>query len=269
MINYICVTCGTQYPDSDREPDNCPICEDERQYIGHNGQQWTTLEQIKADHTNVFKEVETNLIGIGSEPRFAIGQRALLIQSPSGNILWDCISLIDEETIAEVNDLGGIDKIVISHPHFYSSMIEWSQAFNAPIYIHSDDKEWVMRPDDGIEFWEGETLQLSDELTIIRCGGHFSGSQVLHWAEGADGKGVLLTGDTIYVTADRRYVTFMYSYPNQIPLSPSAVRSIVTSVEPFDYDRIYSGWFGAVLKENAKQGVRYSAQRYIDAICVS
>ena len=268
MTHFICVTCGTQYPDSDHAPENCPICDDERQYIGHDGQRWTTLEQIQAKHKNVFKEVEPNLIGIGSEPRFAIGQRALLVQSDEGNILWDCISLIDDETIARVNDLGGIGKIVISHPHFYSSMIEWSRAFDAPIVIHTDDKEWVMRPDSAVEFWEGETLQLNSSMTVVRCGGHFDGSQVLHWSDGAEGKGVLMTGDTIYVTADRRYVTFMYSYPNQIPLSPTAVRKIVKAVDSFSYDRIYSGWFGSVLREHAQHGVQFSAQRYIDAVTV-
>lgn len=268
MTHYICVTCGTQYPDTDQPPNQCLICDDERQYVGHDGQQWTTLEQLHATHSNTFREVEPNLIGIGSEPRFAIGQRGLLVQSAEGNVLWDCISLLDDKTVARVNDLGGIDKIAISHPHFYSSMIEWSKAFDAPIYLHADNEEWVMRPDKAIEFWQGETLQLNQTMTLIRTGGHFDGSTLLHWANGAEGKGVLLTGDTIYVVADRRYVSFMGSFPNLIPLSPSAVRNIVASVEPFDYDRIYSGWFGTVLKENAKHGVTYSAQRYIDAICL-
>jgi hypothetical protein len=268
MTHFICATCGTQYPDSDSPPASCPICQDERQYVGHEGQQWTTLEELQATHKNVFKEAEPNLIGIGTEPRFAIGQRGLLVQSTEGNVLWDCISLLDDETIAKVNDLGGIDKIAISHPHFYSSMVKWSEAFDAPIYIHADNKAWVMRPHPAIEFWEGETLQLNSTMTIIRTGGHFDGSQLLHWADGAEGRGVLLTGDTINVVADRRYVSFMYSYPNQIPLSPSAVRKIVDSVKPFAYDRIYNGWFGGVLKENAQHGVTYSAQRYIDAICL-
>ena len=268
MTHFICTTCGTQFPDSDQPPTACTICADERQYIGHDGQQWTTLEALQESYENTFEEQEPNLIGIGTTPRFAIGQRALLVQSAEGNILWDCMSLLDDATMAKVNELGGIDKIVISHPHFYSSMIEWSKAFDAPIVIHADNQDWVMRPDPAIEFWEGETYQLNSSMTIIRTGGHFDGSQLLHWSEGAEGKGVLMAGDTIYVASDRRYVSFMYSYPNLIPLSPSAVRKIVKSVEPFAYDRIYGGWFDSVLKENAQHGVTYSAQRYIDAICL-
>jgi hypothetical protein len=266
MTHYICATCGTQYPDTENPPEHCPICEDERQYIGHDGQQWTTLEALQSKYKNVFKTEEANLIGIGTEPRFAIGQRGLLVQSPTGNVLWDCITLIDDETIAEVNKLGGITKIAISHPHYYSSMIEWSKAFNAPIYIHEDDRQWVMRPDAAVEFWQGETLNMGDDLTLIRCGGHFAGGQVLHWASGADGKGVLMTGDILYVVSDRRYVSFMYSFPNYIPLPASAIHKIMAAIEPYPYDRVYSAWFGNVIQQNAKQGVAYSAERYIKAI---
>jgi glyoxylase-like metal-dependent hydrolase (beta-lactamase superfamily II) len=266
MEHYICVTCGTQYPASEQAPEHCPICEDERQYVGHNGQQWTTLAALQKTHQTVFKEEENGLIGIGTEPNFAIGQRGLLLQSPDGNILWDCIPVIDEETIARVQEFGGISKIAISHPHYYASMVEWSKAFNAPIYIHEDEREWVMRPDPAIQFWEGETLKLSEHCTLIRCGGHFDGGQVLHWSSGAEGKGVLLTGDIVNVVSDRRYVSFMYSFPNYIPLPASAIRKITTALESVDYDRIYSAWFGRVVSENAKAGVAYSAARYIAAI---
>lgn len=266
MTHFICVTCGTQFSDTAQAPTNCPICEDERQYVGHDGQQWTTRNDLKTEYHNVIREVEPNLIGIGVEPRFAIGQRALLVQSDEGNVLWDCAMLLEDETVEKIKGLGGIDKIAISHPHYYVNMVDWAEAFNAPIYIHEDDAEWVMRPDDQIKFWSGAILSLNSTMTLIRCGGHYDGAQVLHWSDGADGRGVLLTGDIINVVSDRRYVSFMYSYPNQIPLSPKAIRKIVASVESFDFDRIYSAWFGTIVKENAQESVRYSAQRYIDAI---
>ena len=266
MKQYICVTCGTQFTESETPPEHCPICEDERQYVGHNGQQWTTLEALRTDHKNVFKEEEANLIGIGTEPQIAIGQRGLLVQTPTGNVLWDCITLIDDESITQVKALGGIDAIAISHPHYYGSMIEWSKAFDAPIYLHEAERQWVMRPDPAVKFWTGETHALADGVTLIRCGGHYEGGQVLHWANGADGKGALLTGDIINVVSDRRYVSFMYSFPNYIPLSPSAIRKIVAAVEPFTYDRIYSAWFGRTVRENAKASVAFSAERYINAI---
>ncbi len=266
MANYICATCGVQFAEIDGPPEHCPVCEDERQYVGWGGQMWTTLEALRADYHNVIKSVEPGLTGIGTHPTFAIGQRALLVQTAQGNILWDCISLIDDPTIAAVQALGGISAIAISHPHFYSSMVEWSHAFDAPIYLHAADRQWVMRPDPRIVFWEGETRSLGEGVTLIRCGGHFPGGTVLHWTAGAEGRGALLSGDILQVVSDRRYVSFMYSYPDLIPLPASAVRRIVAAVEPFQFDRIYGGWWDRVVAIDAKAAVARSAERYIAAI---
>jgi glyoxylase-like metal-dependent hydrolase (beta-lactamase superfamily II) len=267
MPHYICITCGTQYPASDSPPQHCPVCEDERQYINQKGQQWTTLDNLRADHHNVIRDEEPRLTGIGTEPKFAIGQRALLVQSPAGNVLWDCISFIDDATVEAVQKLGGISAIGISHPHFYSSMIEWSHAFgNVPVYLHVSNRPYIMRPDPVIVFWEEDMHPLAEGITLVRCGGHFEGSTALHWAAGAEGRGVLLASDTIMVVPDRRWVSFMYSYPNLIPMPAPTVERIVQAVEPFTYDRIYSGWFDSVLIRDAKAAVARSAERYIHAI---
>ncbi|MCB8926290.1 MAG: MBL fold metallo-hydrolase [Ardenticatenaceae bacterium] len=266
MENYICKTCGTQFPATAVPPEHCLICEDERQYIGWEGQQWTTLMELQANHLNKIEDEEPNLTGIGTTPGFAISQRALLVQTPQGNLLWDCITLLDEETKTAVNALGGIDAIAISHPHYYSSMIEWAHAFDAPIYLHAADKQWVMRPDTAVHFWEGEAKPLWDGLTLIRGGGHYAGGTMLHWPAGANGAGVLLTGDIIQVVSDRRWVSFMYSYPNLIPLPAKKVREIVAAVAPYDFERIYGAWWGRVVKSEAKTAVSRSAERYIAAL---
>ena len=263
--HYICQTCGTQFAAREQSPEHCPICEDERQYIGTGGQRWTTLGNLQEAHRNLIKPIAPGLTGIGTEPSFAIGQRALLVECPAGNVLWDCISLIDKPTIAAVKALGGISAIAISHPHFYSSMVEWSHAFGAQVYLHTDDRRWVMRPDPGIVFWQGESQALVPGLTLIRCGGHFPGSTVLHWAAGTDGRGALLSGDTIQVVSDRRYVSFMYSYPNLIPLPGSAIRRILAAVEPWPFERIYGGWWDPAVEADAKGAVERSARRYLSA----
>jgi hypothetical protein len=267
MPNFLCGTCGTQFAEGETPPARCPICEDERQYVGHGGQQWTTPEDLRRDHRNEIRPEAPGLTGIGTEPRFAIGQRALLVQAPGGNVLWDCVSLIDDATVRAVRALGGVSAIAISHPHFYSGMVEWSRAFGgAPIFLHADDREWVMRPDPAIVFWEGETQALADGLTLIRCGGHFAGGTVLHWVAGAEGRGALLSGDILQVVSDRRYVSFMYSYPNLIPLPAPAIHRIVRVVEPFAFDRIHGAWWDLAIREGAKEAVARSAERYLRAI---
>lgn len=266
MHTFICITCGTQFAPTDSPPDQCPICEDQRQYVPPEGQKWTTLDALRETHHTVIKPGEAGLTGIGVHPDFAIGQRALLIQTPEGNLLWDCVSLLDEPTVAAVRALGGIQAIAISHPHYYSSMVEWSQAFDAPIYLHEAERRWVMRPDPAITFWSGESYSLFSGLTLIRCGGHFEGGQVVHWPTGAEGKGALLTGDIIQVVPDTRHVGFMYSYPNLIPLPAATVERIAAAVEPYPFDRIYGAWWPRVIPSGAHEAVARSADRYVRAL---
>jgi glyoxylase-like metal-dependent hydrolase (beta-lactamase superfamily II) len=260
--NYLCVTCGVQFAESAEPPPRCPICEDERQYVGWEGQRWTTLDELRRDHRAEIRDEAPGLVGIGCEPAFAIGQRALLVRAPGGNVLWDCISLLDDDIGAYVESAGGLAAIAISHPHYYSSMIEWSRAFDVPVVVHAADREWVMRPDAAIEFWNGERRELGDGLTLLRLGGHFAGGTVLHWAEG----NALLSGDVVQVVQDRRWVSFMYSYPNLIPLPAEAIRRIVDALEPYEFERIYGAWWGRVVSEDGKAVVRRSADRYLRAI---
>jgi hypothetical protein len=267
MPNFICTTCGTQYAQSDQPPTACAICQEERQYVKKTGQHWTTLERLRLNNRNSIKFKEPGLIGIGIDPHFAIGQRALFLRTPKANVLWDCIPLLGKAVVEAIRAMGGISAIAISHPHYYSSMVEWSRAFgNVPIYLHAADRQWVMRPDKAIVFWEGESRTVAEGLTLIRCGGHFGGGTVLHWAGGADGKGALLTGDIIQVVPDRKHVSFMWSYPNYIPLSAAAVEKIVNAVEPFGFDRVYGAFWDMVIEKDGKAAVKNSAERYLRAI---
>lgn len=267
MPNYICVMCGNQYQASEAPPARCPICEDERQYVNPAGQTWTTLEAMQQDHHNSVGVLEPGLTEISTKPKFAIGQRALLVQAPGGNVLWDCVSLIDEATIAAVEALGGVSALAMSHPHMFGSMVEWSHAFgHAPIYLHADYESWVQRPDPVIKFWEGQSHALDAGVTLHCFGGHFSGSTVLLWPDGAEGRGVLLSSDTIHVAPDRRHVGFMYSYPNYIPLSVSAVNHIVERIRLLKFDRIYSHFYHLDIQTDAREAIERSAARYKQAI---
>jgi hypothetical protein len=258
--HFICVACGVQHAESPEPPASCAICEDERQFVPPEGQRWTTLEELRGDHRNEVRD-DAGFTGIGTEPSFAIGQRALLVPAGGSNVLWDCITLLDDETVRAVEERGGLRAIAISHPHYYSSLVEWSRAFGGvPVHLHADDREWVLRPDRCVELWEGETLDLGDGLTLIRCGGHFPGGQVLHTGR------TLLSGDIVQVIPDRRHVSFMWSYPNLVPLDAAAIRRIVAALEPFEFDRIVGAWWGRVVPEDAKARTRRSAERYVRAI---
>ena len=266
MPLFICTACGTQYPDSAQAPAQCVICEEERQYVPPRGQTWTTFEALRRSHTNTFREYEKGIIGIGSTPSFAIGQRALLVRTNAGNILWDCIATLDDATVTMIEGLGGIDAIAISHPHFYTTMVEWARAFTARIHLHAADKAWIMRNDPAVELWDGETKRLWDGVTLVRCGGHFEGGTVLHWAGGAGGKGVVCAGDILTVATDRKWLSFMRSSPNFIPLDARTVERIGKAMAPFQFDRLYGHYFDRVIETGAKAVLNRSVERYIAAV---
>jgi hypothetical protein len=96
-------------------------------------------------------------------------------------------------------------------------------------------------------------------------GGHFHGGNVLHWENDVNKQGVLLTGDIIQIVADRQWVSFMYSYPNLIPLPANKVQEMAAKVSAPNFDRLYNA-FHRVIKEDANQSVQKSAKRYIEAL---
>lgn len=132
-------------------------------------------------------------------------------------------------------------------------------AFDAPVYIHEADRRWVARPDDAVVFWEGDTHELADGLTLINAGVHFDGGQVLHWRDAR----ALFSGDILQVVNDRDWVSFMYSYPNYIPERPRTVRRALRLLEPYDFDRVYGAWWKKIVYTDGKDAVRRSADRYL------
>jgi len=257
----ICATCGVQYAGP---RDDCPICLDDRQYVGWGGQRWTSLAELRAaGHRGEIRDEGEGVVGIGAQPPTAIGQRALLVRSPSGNVLWDMITYLDDELVERVRGLGGISAIAISHPHYYGTMIDWAHAFGAPVYIHAADRQWIARPDESVVFWEGDTHSLGDGLTLINAGVHFDGGQVLHWADGEGGSGALFSGDIVQVVPDRRWVSFMYSYPNLIPERPRTIRRALSLLAPYNFGRVYGAWWNRIVYTDGAAAVRRSADRYL------
>lgn len=262
MTAWICRTCAVEYADTAEAPSSCPICSDERQYVRLDGQRWTTLDELRSTgHRGSLEEVEPGLTGISVEPEVGIGQRALLVETPAGNLLWDPVGYVDDDLVAQVSARGGVAAIASSHPHMFGAQVAWSQRFGGvPVWVCAADREWVQREDPVIRSWEDE-LEVLPGVRLVRIGGHFAGSAVTHLA-GADGRGVLLSGDTVAGTPDQHWVTFMRSYPNKIPLPAATVEVVAARVLALDFDRLYDN-FGGRVAEDAAGWVRRSAERYV------
>jgi hypothetical protein len=255
----ICRTCAVEHS----EPTSvCAICADERQYVRPTGQQWITLDELRtAGHRGTVAEVEPGLHGISIEPSVGIGQRALLLQTTSGNLLWDPNGYVDDDLVANVSQFGGVAAVAASHPHMFGVQVEWSHQFGGvPVYVQAADRKWLQREDSVITVWEEKTEVLPG-VVLHRIGGHFPGSAVVHFV-GADGRGVLLTGDTVACTPDEHWVSFMRSFPNKIPLSAAVVGKVADRVLQLDFDRLYDNFGGRVARD-ATEWLRRSADRYM------
>jgi glyoxylase-like metal-dependent hydrolase (beta-lactamase superfamily II) len=261
---WICRTCGAHYAPAPAPPPGCFICEDERQWVPPSGPQWTRLDELAARgyHSDI-RELEPGLLGIGVAGKLGVGQRALLVQTDAGNILWDPPAFVDDAAIAAVRARGELRAVSASHPHMYGSIVEWGRIFAAEILLPLDDTGWLARPEAGVRRYSGSAEPLAG-VTLIQCGGHFPGSAALHWAAGADGAGALLTGDTLFVTPGEDRVTFAWSAPNRLPLPEREVRGIVAALSRYRFERIYDGWWEAVVRRDAAAIVKRSAQRYIE-----
>lgn len=262
MPVWICRTCAVEQTATEDPPSSCAICSDERQYVPPRGQQWTTMDQLIAEgHTGTVTEVEPRLFGISVNPPVGIGQRGLLVQTPAGNLLWDPNGYLDDDLADAVQQLGGVAAIAASHPHMYGAQVEWSHRFgDAPVLVSSADAQWLLRNDPVVQWWDDD-VEVLPGVRLRRVGGHFAGSAVARFL-GADGRGVLLTGDTVAATPDEHWVSFMRSYPNKIPLSAAAVTKVAGRVLDLDFDRLYDN-FGGRVHGDAATWVKRSADRYV------
>lgn len=255
-----CATCGVER--AEPLPDLCPICADERQYVLPGGQTWQTLGQLRERGQRITQHpVEPGLTGLRTDPRLGIGQQGLLAATDAGALLWDPPGYVDDEAAEAVLALGPVLGIAASHPHMFGAQVSWAERLGGvPIHVCAADAAWVGRPSPLIRTWSG-TLELAPGLSLHQIGGHFPGSAVARWADGAEGRGVLLTGDTVAPNADRRTVTFLRSYPNRIPLSAAVVERIGASLDALEFDRIRDAFDAAILSD-ARASVRESVQRY-------
>jgi hypothetical protein len=255
----LCRTCAVEHADP---TGTCRICADERQWVPAEGQLWVTLGELATAGRHIdIAEAEPDLFTLHPAPGVGIGQTAKLVRTPAGMLLWDPPGYIDDDAVARVRELGTVTAIVASHPHMYGVQVEWSRALGGvPVLVAEADREWVARPDPAVTTWSGR-VEVLPGVTLSQPGGHYPGSAVAHWAAGADGRGVVLAGDTVFPNPDRTSISFMRSYPNRIPLSAAVVERIAAHLEQFAFDRMY-GNFDNVIDADARGILRRSADRH-------
>jgi hypothetical protein len=264
---FICGSCGTQYAESALPPAHCAICRADARLESTERPTWTTLAEIHGRHTNLIQRVEPHLFSVRPIPALPLGQRALLLGTEHGNILWGCVTVIDDATVRMVRALGGLTAIVVSHPRHFSSVVEWSHAFRgAPIYVHATSRRWLMRPDPVVRYWEGKELSLPGNVTLVHVGSYAEGGTLLHWPAAACGRGALLTGDVLQVVRHRKRVGLLSSSQDLVPRSADGVWALVSALERFQYEALYDTWSDDGITHDARAIVLESASAYLRAI---
>lgn len=251
--------CGNEYVAD--LPDVCHICADDRQFIPPGGQRWTLLSDVRGGVTAA--ELEPGLFELTVDPQVGIGQKTYVAATSDGcNILWEPPGFVGPALLDWLADHGGVGAIAASHPHLVGAAVSISHEFGrVPVWYNASDRRWVTRPDPVVAFWT-DRQEIADGITLVQCGGHFPGSAVAHLRDAADGRGALLTGDTIMAVPHTQMVSFMRSYPNLIPLPPRLVRQIADQVGTLEFDRLYAA-FGSPIEHDAARIVEESARRYI------
>jgi glyoxylase-like metal-dependent hydrolase (beta-lactamase superfamily II) len=264
MMNQrtICTACGTTFPEESTLPDVCPICEDDRQYVPNGVQTWASATDLARDHLVEIRELNQSLYELKLSPEFAIGQRAFLVAAPDGNILWDCIPLLDEAAIEFVRSKGGIRAIALSHPHFYSNMNDWANEFDCPIYIHEADEQWIFNNSERVELWSGSEKTFWDGVKIHNIGGHFAGSSILH-IPFLSPEGTILCGDTFVVSPSKTHLAVMHSYPNKIPLPISEIEKVRLRMKEIKFDTLHAWHPTQSIEMGAQRILEISLSRYI------
>lgn len=304
----ICTACGTQFPAADRaQLTTCFICDDPRQFTPPTGQSFTTLRDLyQGAYRNEFVPYpqDERITFIYTTPKVGIGQRCALIKTPAGNILWDCITFLDTPTVHKILEMGGIQAIVISHPHYYSTHLLWARTFDCKVYLADEDKQWLAQRDDARQIFLGpdetemdipsihETCMTDDKDVIIpsgakalKLGGHFPGSMVLLF----DGR--LLIADTLVTTpsglgswetdatgtarthsylgrpSGMNSFVFMWSIPNMIPLPPNEIANMWRILERYQFRSTHGAFMGQDIEDRElKRRVLESMQIQIKAM---
>ncbi|ATY60168.1 metallo-beta-lactamase domain [Cordyceps militaris] len=266
----VCTACGTQFPTADRAAvTTCFICDDPRQFVPAAGQAFTTVASLKdarPRYQNVFAPYagDGRITYIRTEPALGIGQRATLLATPAGNVLWDCLTFLDDETVQRIRDAGGLRAIVISHPHFYGAHVVWARAFGCPVYTAAEDAAWATTASAHRQLLAGaETAILDTGVAAIKVGGHFPGSMVLLYDRHlfvADTFMLTLAGVGDYETDARRVqreskppgrntFTFMWSYPNMIPLGPDELARMWAVMAQYRFAAAHGSFEGRDLED--------------------
>ena len=209
-------------------------------------------------------QLEEDIWRICLEPTLGIRHFAYFVERPDGNVLMDMQPLLTADLEDWIASKGGLRVIILSHPHYYGAMDEFSARFKAPIKIHGTDKEWsVGYPN--VEFFNFEVLKLGEDLEVHHIPAQFEGGLCLLYKRFG---GVIFTGDTIMVSPSTGELTAWKNTPRQVPYQINEFLVIRERLMALDFNQLYASVRGEV-RRNAKDLLSAFSRDYIETTAVS
>lgn len=263
---------------------------DDRQYPCPTGQAYTSPRELagKTSFELVPEPEDERIIRVKLEPPVAIGQTPFILLTAQGVVVWDCCGFVSVDLMRRIQQqspTGKVLAIFISHPHFFGTSLTWAKLLDCKVFISKPDRLWYQRglesapPHPDIAARKNFVVEVDQDtftlphlpsITLVRCGGHFPGSNVLHWDRDADAPekqaqrgAAVLCADTFMVMPDRKRFTFAYSFPNNIPLPPHHVERIWTQMRSFNWSATYGGWPGRHILTDSRATLLRCARYYV------
>ncbi|MBI2881264.1 MAG: MBL fold metallo-hydrolase [Candidatus Tectomicrobia bacterium] len=260
----VCTYCGNRtFVEAGEEP-RCLICA--KRYVPGPKERprFARPDDLRPDHHMEIVQLEEDIWRFYTRPDLGIRHYAYFIQRPGGNVLMDMQPLLTEDLAGWIEERGGIRHIILSHPHYYGAMDEFSARFRAPIHVHVSDRPWPAGYPN-VEFFETERLSLDGALEVHRIPAQFEGGLCLLFARR---RGVLFTGDTLMVSPATGELSAWKSTPRRVPYTREEFRVIREGILRLEFDQIFASVRGEV-RSGAKERAAAFCADYLEETAVA
>lgn len=257
----VCIRCGVkERGQSERPPSYCSCCLNLP--APENGESsWLTSHMVAITQTMSYREHHPGLWSLQLSPGIRRQRRAFLIRTESGNVLWDCPSMLDPATRTIITSLGGLSAIGISCPQAFGAAVEWSQAFGCPIHVHANDMPRLRLANDAVIPWRGNRLELADDIVAFRLDLNCVGGSVLYWRPAE----ALLTGDSLQIAPDGM-LAFMDSWTSLAPYPMLAVMNMTRTLADLEIKRLFGAAPEITIGHDAGRILQVSSERHCRAL---
>ncbi len=259
----ICTYCGNRVFVEDGESPACRICALRNIPEPKERERYVPPDDLRPSHHTEIHQLEEDIWRLYVRPDLGIRHYAYFIRRPAGNLLMDMQPLLTPDAEAWVAAQGGLRTIILSHPHYYGAMDEFSTRFGAPIRMHLTDREWPAGYPK-VEYFDAPTLALDDETTVHHIPAQFEGGLCLLYRR--HGR-ILFTGDTLMVSASSGELSAWKSTPRQVPYTWEEFRIIRERIAALEFSQLFASVRGEIREEAKERALNFCAA-YADGVAV-